>query len=97
MSGPATLPTVTAVERLERLEADPNLRHSGARWRLHQVVHPSSGADAETLVANYVQRDQKLIAEFEALLAELRESAPDDEAIGYCEWALGELRAEVVA
>lgn len=90
-AGTAAVP-VSPRERLARIETDPNLRHSGARWRAHEAVFPGRGAAA--LAENYTARDAELRASFQALLAELLEKAPDEtDEIAYCEWALSELGA----
>lgn len=81
----------TCRKRLERIEADPTLRFSGARWRAHEAVYPGSGA-AE-YAERYRERDAETLAEIEAALAEFEAKCPGDESAAYLRWLRDELAA----
>lgn len=78
-----------AAAELDRLAADPILRHTGARWRLHAQVHPAAAADALETAARYRDKDRALLTTYRALLSELLVGVPDDPLVDYCRWAIG--------
>lgn len=95
MSATAT-PAPEDLRRLARLQDDPNLRNSAARWRAHERCYPGSGA-ADVITPGLLARDKQMLADARELLADLREKAPGDEAIPYVEWMCAELAAEAQA
>lgn len=79
-----------AREHLRQLEADPNLRHTAARWRAHDAVYPDSGACE--MVARCLAADVHTLARFRTSLAEAREKLDaSDPAITYLAWLVDEL------
>src|SRR5690349_18486878 len=91
-----TIPVLrTPRQRLRALEADPNLRHSAARWLAHERVYPGKGA--LDVAEGYAVTDRAAVTEVEAAVREFREKAPGAEETTYLEWVLSELRAGVDA
>lgn len=77
------------LDRLARIEADPTLRHTGARWRAHEAAYPGSGGAERARL--YAETDAVKLAEVEASLAEVEGQFPDDEAVAYLRWLRDEL------
>lgn len=81
--------TQELAERLKRCEHDPSMRHTAARWDLHEALYPGSGAaDA---AARYRESDAELLAQVRESLAVMREKAPDDHATQHLAWMESEL------
>lgn len=82
------------LDRLARLEADPTLCHTGARWRAHAYAYPESKSRALDLAASYAEKDEALRVELTETLAEFREKASDDvSSIRYLSWLADEMGA----
>lgn len=78
--------TSTPQARLAAYEADPNLRHTAARWRAHEQVFPGRGALA--VIGNYERREPAQRQEVDIAVQEFTGKAPDDPATAYLTWVL---------
>lgn len=80
--------TSTPERRLAALDADINLKHTGAWCRAYAEVHPRAATDAMSLISP--ARDAALVTELRAAVDEFQAKAPDHEATAYMEWIFSE-------
>lgn len=86
-----TEPTTLTEDHLDRLKADLTLRHTTARWLAHEAAYPGMGA-LHMITPAAIERDQALLTEITALVAELEEKASDQrDLIEHFRWVRAEL------